>query len=148
MNYSLKVLVTVFITFFIAHQNLLANDPVPLGEDTLIVTLDCERDYIVDPFVLLVHAGSIIKFQAASGPFSVVINNADRFFEDIERTESFLIDSDTATDPPLTSDTYTVKSDVPVGTEISYTVVCLSTGRIIGGIDSDAPPRIIIVPRE
>jgi hypothetical protein len=147
MENHLKTLLLVLLTFFITQQNSLAKDPLPLVGDTLVIDIRCDREHLVKPYFLLAHAGDVIEFRATSGAFSIVINNADTFFESAEPTESFLIDTDTGSAPKV-SMFYEIKSDLTDFTEIPYTVVCLISGRIIGGINEDAPPKIIIVPRD
>ena len=147
MKNHLKTLLLVLLTLFITQQNSLAIDPLPLEEDTLVVDFKCDREHVVKPYFLLAHAGDIVEFKATSGAFSILINNADTFFESVEPTESFLIDTDSGTAPKV-SMMYNIKIDLPVGAEIPYTVVCLISGKIIGGVEDDAPPKIIIVPRD
>jgi len=148
MSNNLKILLLVLLTLFITQQNLLAVEPVIVGPDTSIISLVCSKKYIVNPYILLVQAGSLIKFKATNGAYSILINNADKYFEGVDQTETFVIDTDANTPPQQASDIYILKSDLPVGTEIPYTVVCLFSGKIIGGIDDDAPPRIIIIPAD
>ncbi len=148
MKNHLKIFLLVSLTLFITQQNLLAVDPLPIGADTSIISLVCSREYIADPYILLVQVGGLIKFKATNGAYSILINNADSFFEGVEPKETIMIDSDSSTPLGIESEVYTVRNDLPVGTEIQYTIVCLSSGRIIGGINEDAPPRIIIVPRD
>ena len=147
MKNHLKTLLLVLLTLFITQQNFLAKDPLPLGGDTLVVDFKCDREHVAKPYFLLAHAGDVIEFKATSGAFSILINNADKFFESVEPTESFLIDTDSGTAPKV-SMMYNIKIDLPVGAEIPYTVVCLISGKIIGGVEDDAPPKIIIVPRD
>jgi len=149
MKNHLKTLLLVLLTLFITQQNFLAKDPLPLGGDTLVVDFKCDREHVAKPYFLLAHAGDIVKFKATSGAFSILINNADTFFEGAEDTETFLVDTDSNTSTPE-SISYSIKSDLVVGTEIPYTLVCLISGKIIGGRDDDddAPPKIIIVPRD
>ena len=45
------------------------------------------REYIVDPYILLVQVGGLIKFKATNGAYSILINNADNFFEGVEPKE-------------------------------------------------------------
>ena len=147
MKNHLKFFLLVLLTLSITQQNSLAIDPLPLEEDTLVVDFKCDREHVVKPYFLLAHAGDIVEFKATSGAFSILINNADTFFESVEPTESFLIDTDSGSAPKV-SMMYKIKSDLPVGTEMPYTVVCLISGKIIGGVEDDAPPKIIIVPRD
>ena len=147
MKNHLKFFLLVLLTLSITQQNFLAKDPLPLGGDTLVVDFRCDREHVVKPYFLLAHAGDIVEFKATSGAFSILINNADTFFESVEPTESFLIDTDSGSAPKV-SMMYKIKSDLPVGTEMPYTVVCLISGKIIGGVEDDAPPKIIIVPRD
>lgn len=148
MNNNLKILLLVLLTLFITQQNLLAVDPVIVGSDTSIISLACNKKYIVSPYILLVQAGSLIKFNATNEGYSILINNADKYFEGVDQTVTFVIDTYADTPPLKESDIYILKSDLPVGTEIPYTVVCLNSGKIIGGVDDDAPPKIIIVPAD
>ena len=147
MKNHLKFFLLVLLTLSITQQNSLAIDPLPLEGDTLVVDFKCDREHVVKPYFLLAHAGDIVEFKATSGAFSILINNADTFFESVEPTESFLIDTDSGSAPKV-SMMYKIKSDLPVGTEMPYTVVCLISGKIIGGVEDDAPPKIIIVPRD
>jgi hypothetical protein len=147
MKCHLKTLLFVLLTLFMMQQNSWAKDPIPLGGDTLVVEFKCDREYIAKPYFLLAHAGDIVEFKAVSGAYSVRINKADTFFESVEPAETFLIDTDSNTSTPEII-SYSLLIDLEVGTEISYTVVCLTTGKIVGSTEEDAPPKIIIVPRD
>jgi len=139
MNNNLKILLIFLLTLFITQQNLLAADPVIVGPDTSIVRLICSKEYVAVPYILLAKAGSLVKFEAISGGYSVLFKNADRFFEDVDQTLTIKIDSNGDAE----SEIFIIKSDLPAGTEIEYTVVCLKSGKIV-----DAPPKIIIVPAD
>jgi len=141
MKKHLKILFLVLFTFFMTHQNMMAADPVPVGGDTSIVKLYCSKEFVAVPFILTTQAGGFVKFEAISGDFSILIKNADKFFEAVDQNLTVSLDSDVNSAKGAESEIYRIKDDLAVGTEIEYWVVCLQSGKIV-----DAPPKIIIVP--
>ena len=137
MKTFLKFLIVLILTV-ITNDNLLPFEPIPPGGDTLVMTLDCSKDYFASPFVLLPSAGDFVKFVAVNGRFSILIRGANQFFEGVQDPLKIIIDSNGNAE----SDTYTIISTLGVGSEIRCEVVCLTTGII-----ADVPPKIIIVPR-
>ncbi|MDH3268752.1 MAG: hypothetical protein OEM46_07860 [Ignavibacteria bacterium] len=142
MKNFLKILILLFLTSFIPHQNLLANNPVPLGGDTLVWVFNCEIDNFANPFALVANPGDFVKFKAISGEFSILIRNASSFFENVGYFLIIHIDSN-GIKAPMESNTFTVKSNLTADFEIKMEVLCITSGGW-----ATAPPRIIIVPSD
>jgi hypothetical protein len=142
MKCHLKTLLLVLLTLFIMQQNLLAVDPMPTGGDTVVIQFNSEIIDFADPFALKVKAGDVIKFEAVNGEFTILIQNANSIFEGVGYSLEIHIDS-SGNDAPQNV-TYTVKSGVIVGSEVQLIIYCINQDKWI----EDAPPRIIIVPRD
>ena len=79
--------------------------------------------------------GDLVKFKAKNAEFSILIRNADKFFEKVGQTIKIHLNEGEESDPLI------VKGDLPVDSEIKYEVYCITKD-----MWADAPPRIIIVP--
>ena len=103
--------------------------------DTLLISLDFDIADFVNPFLLKAKTGDLVKFKAINAEFSILIRNADKFFENVNQNIKIHLNEGEDSDHLI------VKGDLPEDSEIKYEVYCITKD-----MWAEAPPRIIIVP--
>jgi len=140
MKTTIRILVFIFLSSFIANTNLFAGGSLIRGgaeNDTLIVTFDCDVYDFANPFLLRANSDDYVIFKAINGEFSILIRNADEFFQDVGQIIKIHLNNGEE------SNLYKVKSVLPIDSEIKYEVYCIDQNKW-----ADVPPRIIIIPRD
>ena len=119
MTNIINSIVLIFLIFLATNNIMIAGSPVlkcgPEPE-TQYINLDCDVTDIADPFLIKAKTGDLVKFKAKNAEFSILIRNADKFFEKVGQTIKIHLNEGEESDPLI------VKGDLPVDSEIKYEV--------------------------